>query len=378
MSNEIALNQLYNKVAELIDLARRKVASVVNLTMVHTYFEIGRMIVEEEQQGKERAAYGKTVLKTLSLKLTERFGKGFSVDNLERMKKFYLVYSPLISATTLRKSDDQISARVLRKLQSTEIQDNENNQIQSHPSTDFRLSWSHYIILMRIENPAERSFYEIEATKENWSETQLKRQYHSSLYERLALSRNKKEVLKLATEGQIVVKPEDILKNPLSLEFLGIDEKSKYSESDIEQAIINKIQYFLLELGKGFLFEARQKRFTFDNEHFFIDLVFYNRLLQCYVLIDLKIDKLTHQDLGQMQMYVNYFDRFEKQTFEKPSIGILLCKKKNGALVELTLPKDANIYASEYSLYLPDKLLLQQKLAEWIEEFENSKTENDV
>lgn len=167
--------------------------------------------------------------KTLSLKLTERFGKGFSVDNLERMKKFYLVYSPLISATTLRKSDDQISATVMRKLQSTEIQDNENIQIQSHPSTIFRLSWSHYLILMRIENPAERSFYEIEATKENWSETQLRRQYHSSLYERLALSRNKEEVIKLATEGQIVVKPEDILKNPLSLEFLCIDEKTKIS-----------------------------------------------------------------------------------------------------------------------------------------------------
>ena len=242
MSNEISLNQLYNKVAELIDLARKKVATAVNLTMVHAYFEIGRMIVDEEQQGKERAAYGKSVLKTLSVRLTERFGKGFSVDNLERMKKFYLVYSPLISATTLRKSDDQISAMVLRTLQSTERQDNENNQLQSYPSTVFRLSLSHYLILIHIENPAERSFYEIEATKENWSEPQLKRQYHSSLYERLALSRNKEEVLKLATEGQIVVKPEDILKNPLSLEFLGINEKSKYSESDIEQAIIHKIQ----------------------------------------------------------------------------------------------------------------------------------------
>ncbi len=366
MSNEIELKQLYNKVAELIDLARKKVATTVNLTMVHTYFEIGRMIVEEEQQGKERAKYGKTILKILSKQLTEKFGKGFSEQNLRNMRQFFQVYSDRLNYE-----------KASRNLQTAN--NDTNNQLSSicqKPSTKFKnftLSWSHYIVLMRIENPAERSFYEIEATKENWSEPQLKRQYHSSLYERLALSRNKEEVLKLATEGQIVVKPEDILKNPLSLEFLGIDEKSKYSESNIEQSIINKIQYFLLELGKGFLFEARQKRFTFDNEHFFVDLVFYNRLLQCYVLIDLKIDALTHQDLGQMQMYVNYYDRYQKQDFEKPSIGILLCKKKNNALVELTLPKDANIYASEYSLYLPDKELLQQKLAEWIHEFENSK-----
>jgi len=378
MSNEIALNQLYNKVAELIDLARNKVATVVNLTMVHTYFEIGRMIVEEEQQGKERAAYGKAVLKTLSLKLTERFGKGFSVDNLQNMRRFFQAYSDRLIYEKPSRKLEHIDNET--DISGIDISENNVNTIWQKLSTNFQnftLSWSHYLVLMRIENPAERSFYEIEATKENWSEPQLKRQYHSSLYERLALSRNKEEVLKLATEGQIVVKPEDILKNPLSLEFLGIDEKSKYSESDIEQAIINKIQHFLLELGKGFLFEARQKRFTFDNEHFFVDLVFYNRLLQCYVLIDLKIDKLTHQDLGQMQMYVNYFDRFEKQSFEKPSIGILLCKKKNNTLVELTLPADANIYASEYSLYLPDKQLLQQKLAEWIEEFENMQNEID-
>lgn len=372
-------NHLYTKVVELIELARKKVATAVNLTMVHTYFEIGRMIIEEEQYGLKRAAYGKAVLKTLSLKLSVRFGKGFSVDNLQNMRRFFQVYSDRVIY--------EKPSRILQKINNeadesnTVISENIASAIQQKPSTEFKnftLGWSHYLVLMRIENPAERSFYEIEATKENWSEPQLKRQYHSSLYERLALSRNKEDVLKLAAEGQIIVKPDDILKNPLSLEFLGIDEKDKYSESDIEQAIINKIQYFLLELGKGFLFEARQKRFTFDNEHFFVDLVFYNRLLQCYILIDLKIDKLTHQDIGQMQMYVNYYDRYEKQAYEKPSIGILLCKKKNNALVQLTLPKDANVYASEYSLYLPDKQLLQQKLAEWIEEFENLKSENNV
>jgi predicted nuclease of restriction endonuclease-like (RecB) superfamily len=334
-------NQLFVRVAEIIDIARKKVVSSVNLTMVHTYFEIGRMIIEDEQQGKERAEYGKFVLKDLSKQLTEKFGKGFSPDNLENMRKFYLAYS--ISETVSRK---------------------------------FILSWSHYLVLMKIENPQERSFYEIESAENDWSLRELKRQYNSSLYERLALSRDKDEVMKLATAGNIIVNPSDILKNPLTLEFLGLEEKAKYSETDLEDGIISKLQHFLLELGKGFLFEARQKRFTFDDKNFFVDLVFYNRLLQCYVLIDLKIDELSHQDLGQMQMYVNYYDRFIKKDFENPTIGILLCKKKQTALVELTLPKDANIYASEYSLYLPDKKLLQQKLNEWLIEFENNELDS--
>ncbi len=223
---------------------------------------------------------------------------------------------------------------------------------------------------MRIENPDERSFYEIECHNQNWSVRQLQRQYNSSLYERLALRRNKGEVMRLAKEGQTIEKPADLLKSPLTLGFLGLKPETVYSESGLETAIISKIQDFLLEMGKGFLFEARQKRFTFDEDNYYVDLVLYNRLLQCYVLIDLKIDNLTHQDLGQMQMYVNYFDRFVKQNFEKPTIGILLCKEKNDALVKLTLPKDANVYASAYQLYLPDKALLQAKVKEWIAEFE--------
>ena len=225
---------------------------------------------------------------------------------------------------------------------------------------------------MRVENSDARSFYEIECAGQQWSVRQLSRQVGSCLYERLALSRNKDEVMRLAKEGQTIGKPSDIIKNPITLEFLGLKPDAVYSESKLENAIINKMQQFLLELGKGFLFEARQKRFTFDEQHFFVDLVFYNRLLQCYVLIDLKIDKLTHQDLGQMQMYVNYYDRYVKQDFEKPTIGILLCREKNDALVELTLPKDANIYASAYQLYLPNKALLQAKVKEWIEEFEEN------
>lgn len=221
---------------------------------------------------------------------------------------------------------------------------------------------------MRIENIEARSFYELECAQQQWSVKQLSRQVGSSLYERLALSRKKDEVMRLAQEGQTVEKPEDIIKNPLTLEFLGLKPESAYTESKLENAIISKMQQFLLELGKGFLFEARQKRFTFDERNFYVDLVFYNRLLKCYVLIDFKTGDLTHQDLGQMQMYVNYYDRYVKQDFENPTIGILLCSEKSDALVELTLSEDSNVYASQYSLYLPDKTLLQRKLKEWREE----------
>jgi predicted nuclease of restriction endonuclease-like (RecB) superfamily len=239
-------------------------------------------------------------------------------------------------------------------------------KLETPPPRPFTLSWTHYVFLLGIDNPNERSFYEIEATEQNWTVRQLKRQFDSGLYERLALSRDKEGIRRLAREGQTVGQASDLLKEPLVLEFLGLDERSQYSESDLESAIIGQIERFLLEMGKGFLFEARQRRFTFDEDHFFVDLVFYNRLLRCYVLIDLKLGKVAHQDLGQMQMYVNYFDRFVKTAEENSTIGIVLCKQKNKALVEITLPKDANIHAREYQLYLPSKDELQQKLMEWI------------
>ncbi len=356
-------HHLFNRVAELIELARKKVVTAVNLTMVMTYFEIGRAIIENEQGGKERAAYGKSVLKDLSKRLSEKFGKGFSEQNLRNMRQFFSIYAD--------------RAMPIRQMPSSELQNIDNQldikQAEAFTPLGFTLSWSLYLVLMRIDNPSERRFYEIEATKQQWSEVQLKRQYHSSLYERLALSRNKDEVMKLATQGNTIQKAQDILKNPLTLDFLGLEDRFSYSETDLEDAIITKVQQFLLELGKGFLFEARQKRFTFDEKHYKVDLVLYNRLLQCYVLIDLKTDELVHQDLGQMQMYVNYYDRKVIEDYEKPTIAILLCKKKNDAIVELTLPKDANIYASEYHLYLPKKELLQEKLEEWLVEFENEK-----
>lgn len=356
---EIADNLLFEKVRSILEQARKQVAQVANLAMVHSYFEIGRTIVEEEQNGKWRATYGKKTLQGLSLKLTAQFGRGFSVDNLQNMRQFFLCYSKYETVFRIFQNDDN-------QIDKSEMASQTNLNV-------FQLSWSHYLILMRIENSEERSFYEIEAKEQNWSISQLKRQYHSSLYERLALSKNKEEVKKLSQQGQVIEKPEDFLKNPLTLEFLGLEERNTYSENDLETRIITKIQEFLLELGKGFLFEARQKRFSFDNEHFFVDLVFYNRLLQCYVLIDLKIEKLSHQDLRQMQMYVNYYDRYVKLDYEKPTVGILLCKKKNSNLVELTLPKEANIYATEYSLYLPKKEILQQKLNEWVEELGEGK-----
>ena len=347
--------QLAERIETLVQEARKRVVSTANTAMVYTYYEIGRYIVEDEQGGKTRAEYGKGVLKNVSARLTARLGKGWSVDTLEKARRFFVVFSK--SATPQRISGDgQISATVERK---------------------FVLTWNHYQVLSHVENPDARSFYEIEAFRQQWSKRQLQRQIGSGLYERLALSRDKDEVMRLAREGQVVEKPTDLLKDPLVLEFIGLKPDASYSETDLESAIISRLQDFLLEMGKGFLFEARQKRFTFEERHFYVDLVLYNRLLQCYVLVDLKMDDLTHQDLGQMQMYVNYYDRFVKEDFEKPTIGILLCERKDDALVELTLPQDTNIYAQQYALCLPDKALLQQKLREWIAEFKEKEGDGE-
>jgi predicted nuclease of restriction endonuclease-like (RecB) superfamily len=316
----------YDRIAKLLIKARNSVVQTVNKTMVRTYFEIGRMIVEEEQDGNIRAEYGKQVLIELSKKLTEEFGKGFSRRNLEQMRQFYHTYS---------------------KTQTV--------------SAEFKLSWSHYLKLMRIDNENERNFYEIEAFENNWSLRELQRQFDSALYERLALSRDKKGVKELSEKGQIIETPKDSLKDPYILEFIGLPESSKYSESKLEQKIIDKLEHFLLELGKGYTFVGRQVRFTFDDKHFRIDLVFYNRILQSFVLIDLKIGEITHQDLGQMQMYVNYYDRSVKLDTENKTIGIILCKSKNETLVEITLPENnEQIFASKYETVLPSKEKLKR------------------
>lgn len=355
--SETNIDKLYLNTVDLIQYARSLAVKQVNFIQLMTYYSIGRWIVEEQQEGSTRAKYGQQVIKNLSEKLLNEFGRGFSGDTLKNARKFYLIYKERISDTVFSLFAIEKSETVFSLL---------------NEDVPFQLSWSHYLQLMRIENANERNFYEIEAVKSNWSIRTLQRQYNSSLYERLALSKDKSDILRLSTEGKVIAKPQDIIKQPTVLEFLGIEEKAKYVESDLESAIIDKLQKFLLEMGKGYLFEARQKRFTFNEDNFYVDLVTYNRLLHCYVLIDLKVDKLTHQDIGQMQMYVNYYDRYEKLDTENPTIGILLCKEKNDALVEITLPQNANIYASEYKLYLPDKKVLQDKLKQWIdEEYDN-------
>ena len=356
---------LVKEIRDLVQSARRSASQNINTLQVITNFKIGRQIVEYEQQGSKRAEYGKRTLIELSHRLTEELGRGFSERNLKYMRRFYLEYSetiPQIPQTVSGKlpAKTQIetpivqapSAQLPAKSQ-MEIPIRQTLSAQFTPR--FTLSWSHYIFLMNIDNRDERRFYEIESGQNQWSLSELKRQFNSGIYERLALSRDKKGVMALAQKGHLLEKPEDVLKNPMVLEFLGLDEKTDYSESDLESAIIDKLETFLLELGKGFLFESRQKRFTFDADNFYVDLVFYNRILRCYVLIDLKIGKLTHENLGQMQMYVNYYNREVKLTDENPTIGMILCKTKNDALVKLTLPENANIYTSQYQLYLPQK-----------------------
>ena len=368
----VNVDALFERISALIEESRKKVATAVNIAEVYTKYEIGRHIVEDEQEGKARAAYGKQVLQILSQKLTYKFGSGWSLETLKSARKFYLVYAPqTIGSTALTQSTKETGKTNLV---------NSVDQIQIAPAEPhkFVLSWSHYLVLMRIKDDGARSFYEVECAKQNWGVRWLQRQVGSSLYERIALSSDRDKVVRMAKEGEIIEQPADIIKNPVTLEFLGLKPDAAYSETKLENAIIDKMQTFLLEMGKGFLFEARQKRFTFDEDNFYVDLVFYNRLIQCYVLIDLKVDKLTHQDLGQMQMYVNYYDRYKKQDFEKPTVGILLCKEKNDALVELTLPKDSNVYAAQYELYLPDKKELQAKLKSWIEEFEEQEEKNSL
>lgn len=357
MSKEVQNTNLFQQVAVLLKNAQQQVLRTVNSTMVFTYFEIGRMIVEEEQNGKERADYGKQVLKGLSEQLTKEFGKGFSLSNLEQIRKFFLIYSK--SETLLRISQIQNSQSVIVESESTIPQSLivEFKKIDYHTLISFfKLTWTHYVFLMRIEDENERSFYEIETEKNNWSVRELKRQYDSALYARLALSRDKEGILKLAKEGQIIEKPKDIIKDPYILEFLGLPEMHQYSESDLEEQIINKLEHFLLELGHGFAFVARQQRISFDEKHFRVDLVFYNRVLRSFVLIDLKIGDLKHQDLGQMQMYVNYYDREMRLEGENKTIGIVLCQNKSDLLVEYTLPEDnEQIFASKYKTILPSK-----------------------
>lgn len=310
---------LYDQIRQVLFDAQRSVSHAVNTAMVHAYFEVGRLIVEDEQHGEARAEYGKETLMDLSKRLTLEFGKGFSRQNLQNMKQFYISF-------------------------------------QNCQTLSGKLSWSHYTLVMRLENEQARNFYLKEAESENWSVRELDRQINSLLFERLALSRNKEKVKALSEKGQILESPRDLVKDPYVLEFLGLHEQASYTEKELETALIDNLQSFLLELGKGFTFVARQKRITLDVEHFYVDLVFYNRLIHSFVLIDLKIGKLTHQDLGQMQMYVNYFDREVRAKDEERTIGIILCHDKKETIARYTLPENnTQIFASKYKLYLPSE-----------------------
>lgn len=311
----------YQEIKNLLQNARNKVYTTINSTMTQTYWLIGQRIVEEEQAGENRAKYGQALIETLAIELTNEFGKGYSKDNLKNMRRFYNAFP--------------------------------KSETLSH---QFKLSWSHYIFLTRLSNIDERNFYEIEATQNSWTLREMKRQFNSGVYERLQLSSNKQKVKELSQKGQIIELASDMIKDPYILEFVGLPVHHNYSESELEQKLIDKLEHFLLELGKGFTFVARQKRITIDEQHFAVDLVFYNRLLKSFVLIDLKIGTLKHQDIGQMMMYVNYFDRYEKMDDENKTVGIILCKDKSESLVKMTLPEEnEQIYASRYLTVLPDK-----------------------
>ncbi|MDD2715254.1 MAG: PDDEXK nuclease domain-containing protein [Candidatus Wallbacteria bacterium] len=330
---KIQIPALFQRVVEILEQARTNVTRTVNSQMVIAYWMIGREILLEEQQGNKRADYGTRLIEQLSLKLTEHFGKGFSPSNLWDFRNFYLCYQ-------------ERTPEILHALRGE----------SAAGSTGFssRLSWTHYRLLMRVEKAEARSFYEIEAEKNGWSSRQLERQINSLFFQRLLKSRDKKGMLKLATDGQLIEKPIDIIKDPYILEFLDLPESSQLRENKLEEALISHLQEFLMELGNGFAFIGRQKRITMEGDHFYPDLVFYHIKLKCYVIIDLKISRLSHADLGQIMMYVHYYDREMRTADDNPTIGIVLCTDKNETVVRYVLDeKNERIFASRYKLELP-------------------------
>jgi len=359
-------NNLFARVAEILSQARAKVIREINRTQVLAYWEIGRELVEFEQKGKARAEYGEALLQKLSVDMTARFGRGFSERNLRNMRAFYLNF-PIRQTPSAESSKGKKSHTLSGKsLESPKYETvSRKSAIRQTPSDQFvpMLSWSHYCELLKVEESLARSFYEQEAIQNNWSVRELKRQINSMLFERIALSKDTKAVMKMAEKGQIIEKPEDAIKDPYVLEFLNLKEETSYTESQLEQALIDKLQYFLLELGRGFTFVARQKRITITNRHYYIDLVFYNRLLKCFILIDLKTDELNHSDIGQMNFYLNYFKESEKAEGENNPIGLILCAKKDDIFAKYVLGGLSNkIFASKYKLALPSEKELRAKL----------------
>ena len=336
-----SLQGFVDEIKQIIHEARARAVRSVDFSRVQMYWAIGKRIFEKEQQGKERADYGKFLIKNLSKEIEPIYGSGFGIRQLELSRQFYRTYP---NANTLCA----------------------------------QLNWSQYKLLISIADPDKREYYQLEAVNECWSKRQLERQINSMLYERLLLSNDKESVLAVARNERIPETPQEIIKDPMVLEFLGLERKATYYERDLESAIISHIADFLLEMGKGFSFVARQKRLLLEDDEFFADLVFYNRLLRSFVVIEIKNHKITHQDLGQLQMYVNYYDRYEKQPDENPTIGILLCTDKNDTMVRLALPENNNtIIASKYQLYLPTEEQLRAEIERQKQLFMLQHTHND-
>lgn len=396
---------VYERIREILESAKARVARSVSTTQVVANWLIGREIVEEEQRGKKRADYGRRLLEDLSSRLSADFGRGFSINNLEHFRDFYLTYPDLLASgiphalrdelrdapapdaiphalrgESMASPPDRGSVAVRRK-----SRDDSNGALEIrhavrseswqpgclHPN----LSWTHYRILLRVDKPEARAFYEIEATESNWSTRELERQINSLLYERLAMSKDRKGLMRLAKKGQEIAKPDDVFKDPVVMEFLGLPESPRLQESDLETALINNLQDFLLELGKGFAFVSRQERITLDGDHFYVDLVFYHVVLKCFVLIDLKVDKRTHADLGQLQLYVNYYDQERCTAEDNPTLGLVLCTDKNDAVVKYTLGPEQSkkIFASRYKFHLPSEAELRKELQREVRQLTSTK-----
>ena len=369
---------LYDRVRRILESAKSTVSRSVNSTQVVSNWLIGREIVEEEQKGKRRADYGDKLISDLAKQMTLDYGSGYSKDNLFWFRRLYQGYPELLThqkIDALRQISDAVPCKSANTGVTSEIAPPPDamhgtsvaeigyalrSQSWEPGQLNPNLSWTHYRTLLRVDKPEARAFYEIEAIQNNWAARELERQICSLLYERLVLSRDKKGLMRLATKGQEIQKPGDIFKDPVVIEFTGLPESPKLVETDLETALINNLQSFLLELGKGFAFVARQERLTLDGDHFYIDLVFYHTILKCYVIIDLKTGKLTHQDLGQLQLYVNYYDREKCTAGDNPTLGLILCADKNDAVVRYTLGDDQQkIFASKYKLYVPSEAELR-------------------
>jgi predicted nuclease of restriction endonuclease-like (RecB) superfamily len=382
---------IYDRIRGILESARSNIARSVNSTQVVANWLIGREIVEEEQGGRRRADYGTRLVADLAERLTKDFGRGFTKNNLEHFRAFYLTYPNLVSLSIAHAARGESGAVKLLEIThaargqldsprqatpasattakipvpaSVLIHSSLHGAVWKPGNLHLHLSWTHYRTLLRVNKTESRSFYEIEAIKNGWSARELERQIHSLLYERLALSKDKKGLMKLARKGQEVQKPADIFKDPTVIEFLELPESPKLVETDLEQALINNLQAFLLEMGKGFAFVSRQERITIDGDHFYVDLVFYHTILKCFVLLDLKVGKLTHQDLGQLQLYVNYYDSERRTKGDQPTLGLILCTDKNEAVVRYTLGKGyrKNVFASRYQLYVPSEAELKAEL----------------